>query len=111
MPLTMLWHHPTEKPRNKQVILIVYQDQLAIDTMVYDEQQDVLFATTGTYEWGEVQAWAAWSDIPKPDWLREQMKKQIAEGHKTIAISAEYRKDKADLFGEVADPDDVADGR
>jgi hypothetical protein len=107
----MKWRHTTEKPRDKQLVLIVYQDQIACEVFVFDGVKCVVADPVGSIAWCDVQAWIGLGELEGPDWLKGQMKEHEDKMRSVVEIAAAYRQEKGDLFGTVVDPDDVVEGR
>lgn len=101
----MTWKHTTELPDERQLVMIVLNDKIVPEVFIYS--QSTLQANGLCIEWREAQAWFKFKDLPKPDWLIEQIENRETIGLETVKIAATYRQGRENLFGEVVDPDDV----
>lgn len=100
----MTWHHITEQPNARQLILVVMNDKIIPDIFVYYKSE--ILSNGLSFRWGEVQAWMSFNSLPKPEWLAEQILKRETEGIESAKIAQTYRQGRENLFGEVTDPDD-----
>lgn len=92
-------------------MLVVRLDAIDPGILIYDASDGNLHSNLGKTKWAEIQAWIGKDELDPPSWLADQIKTELELHRETIRLAASYRASMGDLFGQVVDPDDVADGR
>lgn len=91
---------------HNKMYMIVINNRIIPDVFVYKESEKRFTSNGVNFYQGEVQAVLRFADIPRPEWLKDEMDEIAQAGEITVQMAAAYRKKNGDLFGQVKDPDD-----
>ncbi len=102
------WKTPSqEMPFEGALCIVIVNYKIFPDILVFRHKDFCFHSGSIAYTSNEIQYYIYKNDLPYPPFIADLMRTRDNEGDESILISAAYRQDKGDLFGNIIDPDDV----